>query len=89
MKDYTVSDVSAEQQARDMLERIGVENAQSFTAGDLVELANLISESKRLTAHASALEAWAAKGDRILGSGAFGAAFSLGAWWADRPWRKS
>ena len=31
-----------EQQARDLLERIGVEDAQSFTAGDLVELANLI-----------------------------------------------
>lgn len=33
-----------EQQARDMLERMGVENAQSFTAGDVVELANMISE---------------------------------------------
>ncbi len=48
MKESTVSDVSAEQQARDMLERIGVENAQSFTAGDLVELANLISQRERL-----------------------------------------
>lgn len=32
---------SAEQQARDMLERMGID-AQSMTAGDLVELANLI-----------------------------------------------
>jgi hypothetical protein len=42
------SSKSAEQEARDMLERIGVENAQSFTAGDLVELANLIAEVERL-----------------------------------------
>lgn len=35
--------MTAEQQARDMLERIGIEDAQSFSAGDLVELANLIS----------------------------------------------
>ena len=34
---------SAEQRARDMLERMGVENAQGFPAGDLVELANLIA----------------------------------------------
>jgi hypothetical protein len=33
-----------EQQARDLLERLGVDDAQSFTAGDLVELANLIRE---------------------------------------------
>lgn len=35
-------------EARDMLERMGVAGAQSFSAGDLVELANLISERKRL-----------------------------------------
>lgn len=40
------STISAEQQARDMLERIGVEGAQNFSAGDLVELANLINDSK-------------------------------------------
>ncbi len=31
-----------EQQARDLLERAGIENAQRFTAGDLVEIANLL-----------------------------------------------
>jgi hypothetical protein len=36
-----------EQQARDLLERIGVEDAQSFTAGDLVELANIIGQAAR------------------------------------------
>ena len=34
---------SAEQEARDMLERMGIANAQQFTSGDLVELANLIA----------------------------------------------
>lgn len=36
--------MTAEQQARDMLERMGIENAQSFTAGELVELADIIAE---------------------------------------------
>lgn len=36
--------MTPEQQARDMLERMGVTNAQSFTAGELAELANLINE---------------------------------------------
>lgn len=38
--------VSQEQKARDMLERAGVDRAQEMTAGDLVELANLISDSE-------------------------------------------
>lgn len=42
--------VSAEQRARDLLERCGVEDAQSFTAGDVVELANLLVEVDRLRA---------------------------------------
>jgi len=33
---------TAEQQARDMLERMGWEKAQELSAGDVVELANLI-----------------------------------------------
>jgi hypothetical protein len=37
-----------EQEARNMLERMGVENAQTFTAGELVELANLIAENRQL-----------------------------------------
>lgn len=38
---------SAEQQARDLLERMEVEGAQSYSAGELVELANLIAETSR------------------------------------------
>lgn len=39
----TEPNTSAEQRARDLLERMDVEDAQSFTAGDVVELANLIA----------------------------------------------
>ena len=35
--------MSAEQKARDMLERMGVDGAQNFSAGELVELASLIA----------------------------------------------
>ena len=41
-----------EQQARDMLERMGWEEAQSLSAGEVVELANLIARD----AHRSATE---------------------------------
>lgn len=39
---------TAEQEARDILERMGMEGAQSFSAGDVIELANLIAERDRL-----------------------------------------
>ena len=32
-----------EQQARDILERMEIENAQSFSSGELVEIANLLN----------------------------------------------
>lgn len=40
--------MTAEQQARDLLVRMGYEDAQSRTAGDVVELANIIRERDRL-----------------------------------------
>jgi hypothetical protein len=40
-----VSGKTAEQQARDLLEQYGLEGAQSMTAGDVVELANLIADA--------------------------------------------
>lgn len=36
--------ITPEQKARDMLERMGVENAQSFSAGQVGELAQLLAE---------------------------------------------
>jgi hypothetical protein len=36
-----------EQQARDLLERAGIEGAQQLSAGDVVELANLIGKVNR------------------------------------------
>lgn len=40
--------MSAEQQAREMLQRMGIGNAEDFSSGDLVELANVIAERDRL-----------------------------------------
>jgi len=42
--------ITAEQKARDLLQRLGVKNAQSYTAGDLVELANLIARDDEAAA---------------------------------------
>jgi hypothetical protein len=44
-EDQTVSGKSAEQEARDLLEQYGVEDAQSLSAGDVIELANLIADA--------------------------------------------
>lgn len=73
--------MTAEQKARDMLERMGVEDAQSMTAGDLVELANLI-------AYQDHVEAWQREGEAKLSGTPLGVLFWLGGWWADRPWRE-
>ena len=40
--------MTPEQKARDLLERMGIENAQSFSSGELVELANFIADCDRL-----------------------------------------
>jgi hypothetical protein len=46
---------TAEQKARDMLETVGFIEAHSFSAGDLVELANLIDSHDQLVADNAAL----------------------------------
>lgn len=52
---------TVEQRARDLLERAGVEHAQSFSAGDVVEIANLLVKFDALLAVAKqAAEATAA-----------------------------
>ena len=47
---------SLEQQARDILERAGDEHAQQRTAGDVVEIANLLAEIERLRAERERLQ---------------------------------
>jgi hypothetical protein len=42
--------ITPEQEARDILDRMGVDGAQSMTTGDVVELANLIAEVRALRA---------------------------------------
>lgn len=65
--------ISAEQQARNMLERMGVPDAQSYSASDLIELANLIAERNRARAEAAApptVYEWVVRvGDHWLASG--------------------
>lgn len=41
--------MTAEQEARDMLGRMGVANAHMWTTGELVELANLIAKARAFT----------------------------------------
>lgn len=41
-----MTDQTAEQQARNLLEKYGLEDAQSLSAGDVVELANLIADAQ-------------------------------------------
>lgn len=58
---------SVEQQARDLLEQCGVEDAQSFSAGDVVALANFINEHHGLIHRIRALVAtWAVDDDTYL-----------------------
>jgi len=58
-----MSDKSCEQQARDILERMGIEGAQEKTAGDLVEIANLISAKEENVALRLLLE-YGLRGER-------------------------
>lgn len=49
--------MSAEQKARDMLERLGIENAKDFSVGEkLAEIANLIALADELVAWKAQLE---------------------------------
>lgn len=50
-----MTQVTAEQKARDLLERLGVEGAQSFSAGEIVELANLIADHEKLQQRSTGL----------------------------------
>lgn len=52
MPDHMPQELSAEQAARDMLGRAGVRDAQSFSSGDLVEVANLIALRSMITREA-------------------------------------
>ena len=54
-------------------------------------LAAAADEIEALQAYVSNIERWQQDGEKLLVSSAatpIRAAFNLGAWWADRPWRK-
>lgn len=46
---------SAEQQARDLLERLEVDGAQNYSSGEIVELANLVAERNKLAREVAAM----------------------------------
>lgn len=48
--------MSAEQEARDMLDRAGVDDAQDMSAGALVEIANLITNYRAAQLRINELE---------------------------------
>jgi hypothetical protein len=50
---------TAEQKARDLLDRMEVDSAQNFSAGDLVELANFIRDSDDMRRGVSILATFA------------------------------
>lgn len=45
-------------------------------------------EIERCHSRIAAIEAWQMRGETLLETHSFTIAFNLGAWWADRPWRK-
>lgn len=64
----------------------GAQSSRLSKADNLLhEAAN---ELKPLAGYVAQLSAWQEKGERLLNNSGFNAAFSLGYWWADRPWRK-
>ena len=49
--------ITAEQEARNLLEQMGVRGAQDYFAGEVLLLANLIADKQRLEAQVAALKA--------------------------------
>jgi hypothetical protein len=74
-------------ETRALVERLrflasGQDDAQS------VALAEAAAELELLAAHIEKVEAWQREGEAMMDGKTPGAMFSLGAWWADRPWRE-
>ena len=70
----------------DIVERLRKWEKHEVVGGDCSEAAD---EIERLRAHIAEIEAWRNEGVALFdkyGVG-LGAMFSLGKWWADRPWR--
>lgn len=75
--------MTAEQQARDLLDRIGVPNAQSYSAGDLVELANLLAFAPQW----QPIETAPKDGRRLLLWWPEWCDEPIKGWWADGYWQ--
>lgn len=45
-------------------------------------------EISRLRQKVAQMEAWQARGEELIDAHYNGVLFSMGSWWADRPWRR-
>lgn len=45
-------------------------------------------EISRLRQKVAQMEAWQASGEELIAADYNGVLFSMGLWWADRPWRR-
>ena len=74
--------LTAEQEARDMLVRMGFIGAPVYLSSEIAELTELLAWKREVLQ-------WQAEGGRLAErEWRWSALFSFGAWWADRPWRK-
>ena len=46
-----------------------------------------VNTLERMVTYAQEVEAWRANGEKLFDKSGASVMFSLGSWWADRPWR--
>ena len=67
--------------------RMIAEHSTPEVAAKLTTAADRLALLEQQTADIALVVKWQAEGERLI-EGRGGLMFSLGAWWADRPWRK-
>ena len=51
------------------------------------EAREAVNTLERMVTYAKEVEAWMANGEKLFDKSGASVMFSLGSWWADRPWR--
>ena len=67
--------------------RMIAEHSAPAVAEALISAADRLELLEQQAAYIDVVFAWQAEGERLF-EGGVGLMFSLGEWWADRPWRK-
>ena len=67
--------------------RLIAEHSTPAVAEALTSAADRLELLEKQTAYIASIAEWQAEGERLI-EGRGGPMFSLGVWWADRPWRK-